>query len=100
MVGPFSGRLTLVDLFGLENQKTGGCKTDSWLKPLTNKSLMNDRVVIHEMAKEDIRRNAQWWADNPYRVQAEKWFHHGLSPKGTSVNSQGCKPLETVELVT
>jgi len=50
VVGPFSGRLTLVDLFGLENQKTGGCKTDSWLKPLTNKSLMNDRVVIHEMA--------------------------------------------------
>jgi len=52
------------------------------------------------MANDDIRRNAQWRADKPSRAQAEKWFHHGLSPKGTSVNSQGCKPLETVELVT
>jgi hypothetical protein len=54
----------------------------------------------HEMANDDLRRNAQWRADKPSRAQAEKWFHHGLSPKGTSVNSQGCKPLETVELVT
>ena len=54
----------------------------------------------HEMANDDIRRNAQWRADKPSRAQAEKWFYHGLSPKGTSVNSQGCKPLETVELVT
>ena len=35
---------------------------------------MNYRVVIHDMAKDDIRRNARWWADKYSRVQAEKWF--------------------------
>lgn len=33
---------------------------------------MNYRVLIHDMAKDDIRRNAQWWADKHSRVQAEK----------------------------
>ncbi|MEZ6129000.1 MAG: type II toxin-antitoxin system RelE/ParE family toxin [Planctomycetaceae bacterium] len=32
------------------------------------------RVIIHERAKEDIRRNARWWSDHHSRSQAEKWF--------------------------
>lgn len=36
---------------------------------------MQYRVVIHDRAKADIRRNAQWWADHHSTTQAEKWFH-------------------------
>ena len=32
------------------------------------------RVVISQKAKHDIRRNAEWWAENHSRTQAEKWF--------------------------
>ena len=36
------------------------------------------RVVIHEMARQDIRRNARWWADNHSQAQAETWFHNAF----------------------
>ena len=39
---------------------------------------MNYRVVIHEVAKEDIRRNANWWAANHSASQAESWFHNAF----------------------
>ncbi len=39
---------------------------------------MKYRVVIHEMARQDIRRNARWWADNHSQAQAEIWFHNAF----------------------
>ena len=36
---------------------------------------MEYRVIIHDRAKEDIRRNSRWWADHHSSSQAEKWFH-------------------------
>lgn len=39
---------------------------------------MNYRVVIHEVAKDDIRRNAAWWATNHSTAQAERWFHNAF----------------------
>jgi len=39
---------------------------------------MKYRVVIHEMARQDIRRNARWWADNHSRAQSEIWFHNAF----------------------
>ena len=39
---------------------------------------MKYRVVIHEVARDDIRRNACWWADNHSKVQAESWFHNAF----------------------
>jgi len=39
---------------------------------------MNYRVVIHDVAKEDIRRNANWWAANHSASQAESWFHNAF----------------------
>jgi hypothetical protein len=58
---------------------------------------MNYRVVIHDVAKEDIRRNANWWAANHSASQAESWFHNafdsievtgihaGISPSGSGI---------------
>ena len=39
---------------------------------------MSFRVVIHDMAKDDIRRNSKWWAENHSQSQAEKWFYHAF----------------------
>ena len=39
---------------------------------------MSFRVVIHDMAKDDILRNARWWAENHSRDQAEMWFHNAF----------------------
>jgi plasmid stabilization system protein ParE len=39
---------------------------------------MNYRVVIHDTAKDDIRRNALWWADKHTRDQAATWFYHAF----------------------
>ena len=39
---------------------------------------MKYRVVIHEVARGDIRRNARWWAENHSTVQAESWFHNAF----------------------
>ncbi len=39
---------------------------------------MNYRVVIHDVAKEDIRRNANWWAATHSASQAESWFHNAF----------------------
>ena len=32
------------------------------------------RVIIHQQAKEDISRNANWWADNHSIDQALSWI--------------------------
>jgi len=61
------------------------------------------RVVISQKAKQDIRRNAEWWAENHSRSQAEKWFFCvydqieaiGQSPSGYGLSEEnGIVPIE------
>jgi len=40
---------------------------------------MTYRVTIHPDALEDIRRNAQWWADHHSTEQALRWYENALT---------------------
>ncbi|MBC8352920.1 MAG: type II toxin-antitoxin system RelE/ParE family toxin [Planctomycetes bacterium] len=31
-------------------------------------------MIVAPPAEEDLRRNAQWWADNHSALEAERWF--------------------------
>ena len=54
---------------------------------------MKYRVVIHEMARQDIRRNARWWADNHSRAQSEIWFHNAFDSIEKLTTFPGSYPL-------
>lgn len=54
---------------------------------------MKYRVVIHDMAEEDIRRNARWWAQNHSAVEAEKWFHFAFDSLETLADFPESHPL-------
>ena len=54
---------------------------------------MRYTVYIHEQAKQDIRRNATWWAENHSSSQADRWFHTAFDEIERLVNMPESHPL-------
>jgi len=44
---------------------------------------MTYTVVIAPLAEQDLRRNAEWWAENHSLEQARRWFENAYSQLNT-----------------